>query len=126
MEITEIRIRLRDEEKLKAFASIVFDGCFVVRGLKVINGMRGLFVSMPSRRLPDGSFKDIAHPLNNETRRMIEEKVIGKYQEELASQGAVPEAVVPEEPKVYEETPEVREGVEGITPEEPKKPEEKE
>ena len=78
--------------------------------------MRGLFVSMPSRRLQDGSFKDIAHPLNNETRRMIEEKVIGKYQEELASHGAVPEAVVPEEPKVYEEVPEVRE-----KPEEEKK-----
>ena len=109
MEITEIRITLRDEEKLKAFASIVFDGCFVVRDLKVINGMRGLFVSMPSRRRLDGSFKDIAHPLNNETRKMIEEKVIGKYQEELASQGTVPKAVVTEEPKVYEETPEVRE-----------------
>lgn len=110
MEITEVRITLRDEEKLKAFASIVFDGCFVVRGLKVINGMKGLFVSMPSRRLQDGSFRDIAHPLNNETRRMIEEKVIGKYQEEITtSRETAPEAVVSEEPKTYEETPEVRE-----------------
>ena len=120
MEITEIRITLRDEEKLKAFASIVFDGCFVVRGLKVIKGMRGLFVSMPSRRLQDGSFKDIAHPLNNETRRMIEEKVIGKYQEALSAQGVTPEAVVPEEPKAYEETPEVREKPEEGKPEEEK------
>lgn len=112
MEITEVRIILRDEEKLKAFASIVFDGCFVVRGLKVIKGIRGLFVSMPSRRLQDGSFKDVAHPLNNETRRMIEEKVIGQYQEALASQGAAPEAEVPEEPRVNEETPEVREETE--------------
>jgi stage V sporulation protein G len=109
MEITEVRITLRDEEKLKAFASIVFDGCFVVRGLKVIKGMKGLFVSMPSRRLNDGSFKDIAHPLNNETRRSIEEKVIGMYQEKLSSQGVAPEAEVAEEPKEWEETPEVRE-----------------
>ena len=109
MEITEVRITLRDEEKLKAFASIVFDSCFVVRGLKVIKGIKGLFVSMPSRKLADGSFKDIAHPLNNETRRMIEEKIIGKYQEELGSQGVTPEAVVPEEPKDWEGTPEVRE-----------------
>jgi stage V sporulation protein G len=119
MEITEVRITLRDEEKLKAFASMVFDGCFVVRGLKVIKGMRGLFVSMPSRRLPDGSFKDIAHPINNETRRMIEEKVIGKYQEALASQAA-PTAEIPEEPKVLEETPEVREKTEEVKPEEEK------
>lgn len=116
MEITEVRITLRDEEKLKAFASIVFDGNFVVRGLKVIKGIKGLFVSMPSRKLMDGSFKDIAHPLNNETRRMIEEKVIGKYQEELASQGTVPEAVVPEEPKTLEDTPEVREKTEEEEP----------
>jgi len=106
MEITEVRITLRDEEKLKAYASIVFDGCFVVRGLRVIKGMRGLFVSMPSRKLQDGSFKDIAHPLNNETRRMIEEKVIGKYQEALASREVAPEAEVLEEPEVYKETEE--------------------
>lgn len=114
MEITEVRISLlrKEDPKLKAFASIVFDDCFVVRSLKVIQGIKGLFVAMPSRKLLDGTFKDIAHPLNNETRRMIEEKVIGKYQEELASQGAVSEAVVPEEPKTWEETPEVREKLE--------------
>lgn len=124
MEVTEVRITLRDEEKLKAFASITFDNCFVVRGLKVIKGIRGLFVSMPSRKLLDGSFRDIAHPINNETRRMIEEKVIGKYQEALGAREVVPEAVVPEEPKTWEEVPEVREKVEEITPEEPKKSEE--
>jgi stage V sporulation protein G len=88
MEVTEIRLRLRDEEKLKAFASVTFDDCFVVRDLKVIDGTNGLFVAMPSRRMPDGTFKDVAHPLNNETRRMIEAKVLAKYKEELEAQRA--------------------------------------
>lgn len=113
MEVTEIRLRLRDEEKLKAFASVTFDDCFVVRDLKVIDGTNGLFVAMPSRRMPDGTFKDVAHPLNNETRRMIEEKVLAKYKEELEAQGAPAEematpegAEVEEEPAGPEEVPE--------------------
>ncbi len=82
MEITDIRISLRDEEKLKAFAEVTFDNSFVVRGMRVINGTRGYFVSMPSRRRKDGSFQDIAHPVNAETRKLIEEKVIAAYQKE--------------------------------------------
>lgn len=82
MEITDIRINLRDEEKLKAFADVTFDNSFVVRGMRVINGTRGYFVSMPSRRRNDGTFQDIAHPVNSQTRKLIEEKVIAAYQEE--------------------------------------------
>jgi len=82
LEITDIRISLRDEEKLKAFAEVTFDNSFVVRGMRVINGTRGYFVSMPSRRRKDGTFQDIAHPVNAETRKLIEEKVIAAYQKE--------------------------------------------
>ena len=82
MEITDIRISLRDEEKLKAFAEVTFDNSFVVRGMRVINGTRGYFVSIPSRRRKDGTFQDIAHPVNAETRKLIEEKVIAAYQKE--------------------------------------------
>ena len=87
MEITEVRITLRDEEKLKAFANITFDNAFVIRGLKVINGNQGYFVSMPSRKRSDGTHQDIAHPVNNEMRRLIEEKVLQAYETELKTQG---------------------------------------
>ena len=87
MEITEVRITLRDEEKLKAFANITFDNSFVIRGLKVINGNQGYFVSMPSRKRSDGTHQDIAHPVNNEMRRLIEEKVLQAYESALKTQG---------------------------------------
>ncbi len=83
MEITEVRISIRNEEKLKAFASITFDDCFVVRGLKVINGSEGYFVSMPSRKHKDGTYHDIAHPINNEMRKMIEDRVLDAFEQEL-------------------------------------------
>jgi len=82
MEITEIRISLRDDNKLKAFASITLDNCFVIRGLKIIEGAKGMFVAMPSRKRPDGTYQDIAHPINNETRNWMEEKIIGAYKKE--------------------------------------------
>ena len=83
MNITEVRITLRDEEKLKAFASITFDDSFVVRGLKVINGAMGYFVSMPSRKRNDGTYQDIAHPINNDMRKEIEDKVLDAFEKEL-------------------------------------------
>lgn len=83
MEITEVRITLRDEPKLKAFANITFDDDFVVRGLKVIEGRKGLFISMPSRRAKDGSYRDIAHPINNEMRQRLEKIILERYEEEL-------------------------------------------
>lgn len=87
MEITEVRVYPVDEEKLKAYVTITFDHCFVVRDLKIIEGTNGLFVAMPSRKCKDGSFKDTAHPLNSETRRMIEERILGRYQEVLRQRG---------------------------------------
>jgi len=80
MEITEVNITLRDEEKLKAFVNVTFDDVFVVRGLKVIKGANGFFISMPSRKMPDGSFRDIAHPITNEFRQFIEKVILEKYQ----------------------------------------------
>ena len=85
MKITEIRISLRDDNKLKAFASITLDNCFVIRGLKIIEGAKGVFVAMPSRKRPDGTYQDIAHPINNETRDWMEGLIIDAYREELAN-----------------------------------------
>ncbi len=83
MQITEVRLTLRTEDRLKAFVSITFDDAFVVRGLKVIDGNTGLFVAMPSRRRKDGEFRDIAHPINNETRDMIEKAVMDEFARQL-------------------------------------------
>src|SRR6188474_1269470 len=80
MEITEVKVFPIQEEKLRAFVSIVLDRCFMVNDIKVIQGRDGLFISMPSRRKKNGDFKDIAHPLNNETRRMIEERILTEYE----------------------------------------------
>jgi stage V sporulation protein G len=83
MEITEVRVFPVSEERLKAYATITFDECFVVRDLKIIHGNTGLFVAMPSKKRKDGTFKDTAHPLNNATRRLIEERVLNEYRREL-------------------------------------------
>jgi stage V sporulation protein G len=84
MQLTEVKVfPVSDDEKLKAYATIVFDDCFVVRDLKIIYGNSGLFVAMPSKKKKDGTYRDTAHPLNNETRRMIEESVLGEYEREL-------------------------------------------
>src|SRR6187549_2271106 len=93
MEITEVKVFPIQEEKLKAFVSIVFDHCFMVNDIKIIQGREGLFISMPSRKKKNGEFKDVAHPLNNETRRMIEEKVLGEYHRVLAERGEDPMAM---------------------------------
>ncbi len=85
MEITEVRVFPVEEEKLKAYATITFDDCFVVRDLKVIHGNSGLFVAMPSKKRKDGTFKDIAHPLNNDFRAKIENAVLDAYEKEKGS-----------------------------------------
>jgi len=83
MEVTEVKIFPVQEDRLKAYVSITFDQCFVVRDLKVINGNNGLFVSMPSKKRKDGTYRDTAHPLNNQTRQMIESIVLAEYHKEV-------------------------------------------
>jgi len=84
MEITEVRVSpIQGDEKLKAFATVIFDDAFVVRDLKIINGQKGLFVAMPSRKMKDGSFKDLAHPLNNDMRQKLEGAVLKEYETKI-------------------------------------------
>jgi stage V sporulation protein G len=87
MEITQVKVFPVQEEKLKAFVSVIFDDCFVVSDIKIIQGNSGLFISMPSKKRKNGTFRDIAHPLNNETRRKFEEQIIDRYKEVIAQAG---------------------------------------
>lgn len=87
MNITEIKVFPVNEERLKAYVSITIDECFVIRDLKIINGNNGLFVAMPSKKRKDGQFKDIAHPLNPETRELIENAVFEAYEKEIKTMG---------------------------------------
>src|SRR5881296_4389978 len=104
MEITEVRVFPVDEDKLKAFVSIIIDDCFVVSDIKIIQGVNGLFVSMPSKKRKNGTFRDIAHPLNNDTRRRIEEKVLHRYQELVESGRQTGIRPLPDDPKDEEDT----------------------
>lgn len=80
MKITEVKVfPTKEVGRLKAYATIVFDDSFILRDLKIIEGNKGLFVSMPSRKRKDGTFRDIVHPLNIETRQLIENAVINEY-----------------------------------------------
>ena len=80
MEITDIRIkRLDGEGKLKAYTSVTFDNSFVVHNIKIINGNQGNFIAMPSRKTSKGEFKDIAHPINSETRNYIQTSILEAY-----------------------------------------------
>lgn len=104
MEITEVKVFPVSEEKLKAFVSVVIDGCFMVNDIKIIQGRESRFISMPSRRKKNGEFKDVAHPLNNPTRRMMEDRILAEYDRVLAgreehSAGPPPEPERPQ-PKV--------------------------
>ena len=84
MDITEVRVFPVDDEKWKAFVSIILDDCFVISDIKIIHGPKGLFVSMPSKKRKDGTFRDIAHPLNSETRRRMEDQILARYRTEVS------------------------------------------
>lgn len=92
MNITEVRVRLvkKDEGKLKAVASVTIDGCFVVHDVKILEGTDDFFIAMPSKKTPDGEYKDIVHPLNTETREMLKKAVLDEF--ENARKAAVEEA----------------------------------
>ncbi len=87
MKISDVRIRFvhKDGSKLKAVASITIDDCFVVHDIKVIEGAEGPFIAMPSRKTNDGEFKDIAHPLNTETREAVKDAILAAYATEQAN-----------------------------------------
>jgi stage V sporulation protein G len=98
MDITQVKVFPVNEEKLKAYVSIVLDECFLVSDLKVIQGPNGLFISMPSKRKKNGEFKDIAHPLNRETRERMEKRILDEYGRVVAKEPDEPvsEAAIPE------------------------------
>ncbi len=87
MEITEVKVYPVNEDRLKAYVTITIDNVFVIRDLKIISGNDGLFVAMPSKKRKDGQFRDIAHPLNQETRELIENMVFEAYKKEVQSMG---------------------------------------
>jgi stage V sporulation protein G len=89
MQITEIKVFPVSEEKVKAYVTITFDNCFVIRDLKIIHGFSGYFVSMPSRKAKDGTHFDIAHPINKETRQMMEQKIMTEYKKITAARVTV-------------------------------------
>ena len=91
MEVTDIKIYPVGEDKLRAFVSIVLDHCFRISDIKIIQGSQGRFLSMPSKRRKDGSYRDIAHPLNSEMRQYLEETIFRKF-DELAGDGALDQA----------------------------------
>ncbi len=89
MEISEVRINLNKVGKVKAFAQVVFDGCFLLGDIRVLEGKEGtVHVAMPSRRLRNGAFRDIAHPLNTDTRKRLDEAILAEYERVVAERGA--------------------------------------
>ena len=86
MNITDVRVRkVLTEGKMKAIVSVTLDDAFVIHDVKVVDGQNGLFVAMPSRKTPTGEFRDIAHPISQESRDLLQRKVLEKYEEALAS-----------------------------------------
>ncbi len=94
MEVTDVRVRkVTEESKMKAIVSVTFDDEFVVHDIKVIDGINGIFIAMPSRKMPDGEFRDIAHPISPTTRKKIQEAVFLEYEKSLTE---LEEAVIDE------------------------------
>ena len=81
MEITDVNVFRVNGERLKGYATVIFDNAFIVRDLKIIDGNNGLFVAMPNKKAKNGTYRDIAHPLNQEMRDILEEKIIQKYKD---------------------------------------------
>ena len=83
MDITDVKVFPVSEDKLKAYVTITLDHCFIIRDLKVIHGTTGLFIAMPAKRRKDGTYKDIAHPLDNDTRHRMEQTILSEYERQL-------------------------------------------
>jgi len=87
VKVTVVRVRkVTEESKMKAIVSVTFDDEFVVHDIKIIEGQNGLFIAMPSRKMPDGEFRDIAHPINAETRKKIQDAILEEYEKVLTSE----------------------------------------
>lgn len=100
MNITDVRVKLvSSESRLRGVATITFDESFVVHDIRIIDGEKGLFVAMPSKKTPNGTFRDIAHPIHSEMRKMIEDAIVEAYEIEMANQAEAEE----EEEEVEEE-----------------------
>ena len=85
MNITDVRIRKVEKEgKMKAVVSITIDNEFAVHDIKIIEGEKGLFIAMPSRRNAEGEYRDVAHPINSDVRQHIQQLIMDKYEEEMA------------------------------------------
>lgn len=88
MEVTDVRVRKVDKEgKMKAIVSITFDEEFVIHDIKVIEGEKGLFIAMPSRKTTDGEYRDITHPIRSTTRELLQQTILEKYQEDAEEEG---------------------------------------
>ena len=88
MEVTDVRVRKVDKEgKMKAIVSITFDEEFVIHDIKVIEGEKGLFIAMPSRKTTDGEYRDIDHPIRSTTRELLQQTILEKYQEDAEEEG---------------------------------------
>jgi len=89
LDITDIRIRqMHQEEKMKAVVSVTFDNAFVVHDIKIIDGQDKLFIAMPSRKTPEGEYKDIAHPINMDMRELMQERILEKYHSTLVEENS--------------------------------------
>ena len=101
MQITDVRVRkLSDEGKMRGIVSVTFDNAFVVHDIKIIEGQNGLFIAMPSRKVSEGEFRDIAHPINADMRFELQDQIIKAYEE--AKENIVEEAEIDEEPEAVE------------------------
>ncbi len=92
MEITDVKVFPVEEERLKAYITIIIDNCFLVREIKVINGNSGFFVAMPSKKRKDGTYRDLAHPINQETRDRVEKMIMDAYWKRMEELKKEPEA----------------------------------
>lgn len=104
MNITDVRIRkIANQNKMKAVVSVTFDDQFVVHDIKIIDGQNGLFIAMPSRKMGDGDFRDIAHPINAETRQMIQDAILSEYEQMEDEVGDEASAEIEDTPTEEEE-----------------------
>jgi len=94
MQITDVKVFPVNEERLKAYVTIILDSCFLIREIKVINGNSGYFVAMPSKKRKDGTYRDIAHPINQETRDMMEKTILDAYWKRTEELKSAPEGPV--------------------------------